>query len=56
MNTDPKSEGERWRAAMREAARRLCFPNLLFAELWIRALHNAGMYRRSPFSKDGRGD
>jgi hypothetical protein len=45
---------KKWREALREAARRREFPNLLFAEKWIRALYNAGQYPRS--WRDDKGD
>ena len=35
-----------WRAALAEAATRSDFPNLLYAEKWIRSLSKAGMYPR----------
>lgn len=35
-----------WRIALVEAANRTFFPNLLYAEKWIRSLSKAGMYPR----------
>jgi len=35
-----------WRASLKEAAARRDFPNLLFAEKWIRSISRAGLYPR----------
>lgn len=43
-----------WRAALVEAATRRDFPNLLYAETWIRSLSKAGMYPR--WRGDGKGE
>jgi len=35
-----------WRASLKAAAARRDFPNLLFAEKWIRSILRAGLYPR----------
>jgi len=35
-----------WRDNLKEASNRRDFPNLMFAEKWIRSLSKAGMYPR----------
>ena len=43
-----------WWESLRRAARRRDFPNLIFAERWIKALAKAGLYPR--WRGDDKGD
>lgn len=53
MNTDLILSAA-WRAALKEAAYRREFPNLLFAEKWIRSLYRAGLFPR--YRRDDKGE
>jgi hypothetical protein len=55
MNADERRWGQWW-LALREAAQRRSFPNLLFAEQWIQSLAKARMYPRYVFTRDCLGD